>query len=905
MAGIDDFVFDDRSLIKDERDARTKDPNRNQILPFKKGEDGTLDWTLPQWAMEMINAVTLPRDTLRGYKPTTEDTLDFAGAVAGGGMSSSLLGGQAKDPNTLGMFLGKQAKGADTRELARAMSWDDQGVDPEEIWKNTGWFKGLDGNWKWEIPDNNLSLPQSDMLEKGFKSRNSKFINPFNKGGDFTTDFEPTSEAIKHPDLFEQYPFPENGVVSAHAAAPIDVPYSKKRGLSGTPSASIESVFPTTQLGLIKDDGLRSLYAGGYQGGNVQEIIAKGDTLDRIRWVVAHELQHAVQEREGFEPGSNARVTDDIVSFVSKSLPSPALKYLGTKQLSEALKDEIISTKQIIENAGSGSPKGWSLYDGDNIEYNDLEVEDAKELLSLLENDYKSIQALLPEQEKEISSILPEVKKIASMIDRSSFDNYQRNAGEAEARLTQTRLDRDPELNRMTYPLKDLDVPVEETWTYKELENMEKKFRDWEQDQYIRYLDSVVNKEAEKGYEEGLNELIGNDEPRKYAKGGMVIDPVSGNEVPPGARPEEVRDDIDIKASEGEYIIPANVVRFLGVDKLEKMVTKAQEALQALDDTGRIGGDPKEDLEELPFDISTLEAVDDDGVQEFAEGGLVEDQGGAAAIPGVQTKQYKDANGNVMFIPVINGVPLFQPPPNYSEDNPNAVTNKAPNPMSNVSTGTVNVDNDPSPNERTQGRSPLAGSPTEWSVDNFLDYTKQKNDIGSKAIKGMIGMIPGGRLALKARDKFLDPQVAQLFDTMIESGIDPVGNTVSPEQRAQLIESRNQLKKQMSDNSGLNLNPIERLTDAFSAFARFTTPDALKPQGGGSTGAPASSLNPEATRMVSGVSNNRSDNQYSGGNVSVGEDLGKQNNGPTSGSMRSGGLYSGGGLVSRRQKNNK
>ena len=43
------------------------------------------------------------------------------------------------------------------------------------------------------------------------------------------------------------------------------------------------------------------------------------------------------------------------------------------------------------------------------------------------------------------------------------------------------------------------------------------------------------------------------------------VDPVSGNDVPPGSLPVEVRDDIDAKLSEGEYVVPADVVRFFGV----------------------------------------------------------------------------------------------------------------------------------------------------------------------------------------------------------------------------------------------------------------------------------------------------------------------------------------------------
>ena len=38
-------------------------------------------------------------------------------------------------------------------------------------------------------------------------------------------------------------------------------------------------------------------------------------------------------------------------------------------------------------------------------------------------------------------------------------------------------------------------------------------------------------------------------------------DPVSGNEVPPGALPSEVRDDIPARLSEGEYVVPADVLQ--------------------------------------------------------------------------------------------------------------------------------------------------------------------------------------------------------------------------------------------------------------------------------------------------------------------------------------------------------
>ena len=71
-----------------------------------------------------------------------------------------------------------------------------------------------------------------------------------------------------------------------------------------------------------------------------------------------------------------------------------------------------------------------------------------------------------------------------------------------------------------------------------------------------------------------------------------IIDPVSGNDVPPGSLPEEVRDDIDARLSEGEYVVPADVVRYFGVKFFEDLRSQAKMGLQQMDADGRIGGDP-------------------------------------------------------------------------------------------------------------------------------------------------------------------------------------------------------------------------------------------------------------------------------------------------------------------------
>lgn len=70
------------------------------------------------------------------------------------------------------------------------------------------------------------------------------------------------------------------------------------------------------------------------------------------------------------------------------------------------------------------------------------------------------------------------------------------------------------------------------------------------------------------------------------------VDPVSGNEVPPGSLPEEVRDDIPARLSEGEYVVPADVLRFYGVKFFEDLRENAKRELARMDREGRIGGEP-------------------------------------------------------------------------------------------------------------------------------------------------------------------------------------------------------------------------------------------------------------------------------------------------------------------------
>lgn len=102
-------------------------------------------------------------------------------------------------------------------------------------------------------------------------------------------------------------------------------------------------------------------------------------------------------------------------------------------------------------------------------------------------------------------------------------------------------------------------------------------------------------------------------------------DPVSGNPIPIGATAENVRDDIPANLSEGEIVVPADVVNYWGVKLFEDLRAQAKLGYNQMAEDGRIGGEPmdmvdSEPMPNVPFDINDLEVVD--GPEEAFFGGL-------------------------------------------------------------------------------------------------------------------------------------------------------------------------------------------------------------------------------------------------------------------------------------------
>lgn len=104
----------------------------------------------------------------------------------------------------------------------------------------------------------------------------------------------------------------------------------------------------------------------------------------------------------------------------------------------------------------------------------------------------------------------------------------------------------------------------------------------------------------EKTRANAVQKATSEDEELDMYHGGMMgpVDPVSGNPIPVGSSAEEVRDDIDINISQGEYVLPADVVKWHGLKHIMDMQEEAKMGLMAMDSIGLIQAADEEAVED-------------------------------------------------------------------------------------------------------------------------------------------------------------------------------------------------------------------------------------------------------------------------------------------------------------------
>lgn len=352
------------------------------------------------------------------------------------------------DPQGLAfqMFAGPLAKTANKEMLKKAQNMLDEGVDRAKIWADTGWFKDVDDKWKFEIDDSAAKYSAIDEHSKQLDYHN-RLWSEYEEAGILRSIMDKEGVDIDKAvgifaDRFNRLPIVENPSMVAskpvsfwakkvkeyEQSIPKKVPFESQVG-KVIRHGPLESAYPGIggmNWGVADEFNMGMAY-GSYDIGNkgAPERIMQGRQAygPEGKSDILHELQHAVQGREGFASGGNPEA---IAMDPSQYLP------------------EVKTAKEALYSAAES--RGGRL------------AEDMDKWLRGEGVPSTTVDRI----QKELKKMPEYAAYKAAMESADPYGVYKRLAGEAEARNVQTRMNFSPEERMARPPWTTLDVPEDQ-----------------------------------------------------------------------------------------------------------------------------------------------------------------------------------------------------------------------------------------------------------------------------------------------------------------------------------------------------------------------------------------------------------------------------------------------------------
>jgi hypothetical protein len=256
-------------------------------------------------------------------------------------------------PNFAGMMIGPSSALWNKANAFNAAKMLKQGISPEEVWKATGTTKGLENAFRQEISDEAALLKGTGNFGEIYEKR--KIAH-----GVSTPIME---EVMRHPKLYEAYPELKGIQVQL-------LPETSKNNASFSPVEGIIRVHPNLPA-------------------------------DKATSSILHELQHGVQEIEGWNKGADANT---ILKNYQQQLDN----------IDTRLTEANLQAKKAV-----GTP------------------------------DYDKLMAIRDKISKEYRDLTgTDIRGIYG----KAMDEYKAHGGEAEARLTQARQKLNDQERKNIYP---------------------------------------------------------------------------------------------------------------------------------------------------------------------------------------------------------------------------------------------------------------------------------------------------------------------------------------------------------------------------------------------------------------------------------------------------------------------
>lgn len=251
-------------------------------------------------------------------------------------------------------YAGRNANGANLESLREAQEMQAAGADMESIRKATGWHEGMDGKWRWEIDDSKME---------------------YHRAGDALF-------GRNHPEYAEQQRLEQKMLYGELT----DTEQARLRALTETwgrernrlserverGNARLEDVLDHEELfraypqlrhvRVVFDEMPKGVLGSFSAEGN--QITISEELRDAPQDVLIHEIQHAIQNAEGFAKGSNRQYWEEKLTngdeIQSKGFQEAREKLIQF-QLDEA-NEEVLALRDQLEKAGE-LDDGFREYD--------------------------------------------------------------------------------------------------------------------------------------------------------------------------------------------------------------------------------------------------------------------------------------------------------------------------------------------------------------------------------------------------------------------------------------------------------------------------------------------------------------------------------------------------------------
>jgi hypothetical protein len=468
-------------------------------LPFDSAIVGEPSTQLPDGSFKPESSLLVTDESkIRSVNAQFDPAKSSSSNLLASGLAGTAIAGGLGSQEAEASFLGQGAKYADKFMLDIAQKMERSGIEPDEIWQKTGWGKGVDDKWRFEVSDD---MAQLNVPEKASGKQAEEANQLLNRLDDYSDE-----DIVLEMELFDFKGTPEE-----YKAEQAREAYEKLYDTTKS-DYPLESVLDHPDL-MNADPSLKGIdtqFRNSWQSNKGASYTPSEDMIRIGREeadkgsAMLHEVQHATQQREGFARGGSPEMARfhgidalsgkkgpyskgysaardalydmgrygkaDYIGKLNTLANSANPRPSSITNLSDFYQysDEIRSKFGSMPNTKAKGRDEWlrsaaAFIRNKNVEgldyYDEMLAKNAMRDPAEYKKKYAKAKRQFDKNSGDFKEYKGIDKEIADFESLEPYEQYKRLAGEVEARNVQARMNMTPAERRAKAPWLTEDVP--------------------------------------------------------------------------------------------------------------------------------------------------------------------------------------------------------------------------------------------------------------------------------------------------------------------------------------------------------------------------------------------------------------------------------------------------------------